>query len=89
MQYVLRATRALINAATTLHIAGLKGQIANQREVVRKARLQSDVAGQAVKAAKAEQTYARKFEKDVSNFANNVIQAARQEAQSLRRDASI
>lgn len=92
MRFVLAATRSLIGAATTAHIAALRGTVKLSDRRVTKAMRRTDAATVAVVNAEQNLSYAkvhrnevRDAERDARHAARLTYKAAQAEAEGLRR----
>jgi hypothetical protein len=92
----LSITRALVAAAVSVHLLGLKQGIRLQERSVNKAMKRTDTAStavhgasQALTSAKMQRTVARSTERETRKNRDNFVAAAVAEADSLRRNHNV
>lgn len=89
MKFLATASRFLLGVATDLHITSLKGVVAYNKGRVKRAMAASDDARRVADRAAIYRRDTVNYEKAVTKEVNNIIQAANQEAQGLRRNAVV
>lgn len=89
MRFILSATRWLIAAVTSLHLASLKGAATLSARNLAKVGAQRDAAEYARRMASNQAILARSIEKNIATQHGALVIAAQAEARSLRRGYAV